>query len=129
MSQSSSGKDPVHVFDVDLLADYVRPDCVHALASVAVKSLVDDLSGRWLLPRIEFEEPKHLCGGGSRPGATVPPGCPCGSSAVPRPAWPCFAETPARLFCGLSLARSAARASRSGVAGARARPLHPAPRM
>jgi hypothetical protein len=47
MFESSVGQEnPVLVFDVDLLADCVRTDAVHALAIVGVKSLVDDLSGR-----------------------------------------------------------------------------------
>ena len=62
MSESSVGQEnPILVFDVDLLADCVGTDAVHALAIVRVKSLVDDLSGRCTMLRIEIEQPEHFC--------------------------------------------------------------------
>jgi hypothetical protein len=45
---------------------------VHALAIVGVKSLVDDVSRRWPVVRIEIEQPEHLCRPGNRPGRAVP---------------------------------------------------------
>ena len=37
-----------------------------------VKSLVDDISGRWPILRIEVEQPEHLCGPRNDPGRAVP---------------------------------------------------------